>query len=61
MLLPSVPRLSYPRLLIHTPQTPPQAHQSQTDLQELKDTMKDLMKQMGVILNLLTTLLAKLS
>ena len=33
----------------------------QTDLQELKNTMKKLMEQMGIMLNLLTTLVSKLT
>jgi hypothetical protein len=47
----------------HLPQTtaPRQPHQPKSDLQELKDAMKGLMDQMGIILNLTTTLIAKLA
>jgi hypothetical protein len=47
----------------HLPQTtaPRQPHQPKSDLQELKDAMKELMDQMGIILNLLTTLITKLA
>jgi hypothetical protein len=47
----------------HSPQTTEtrQPHQPKSDLQELKDAMKGLMDQMDIILNLLTTRIAKLA
>jgi hypothetical protein len=41
--------------------TSPQPQQPQSDLRELKEAMKGIMDQMGIILQLLTTLLAKLA